>query len=104
MSDIPIPQKIHRDDDQITITWDENQVCTYRARDLRLKCPCAACREEMTGRPLLDPATVPADVRSLSLALVGSYAIRIEWSGGHNTGIYTYKYLLLICPERARLN
>jgi DUF971 family protein len=51
------------------------------------------CVEETTGRPLLDPATVPADVRPLKVALVGAYAIRIDWSDGHSTGIYPYELL-----------
>ena len=53
----------------------------------------------MTGVPLLDPATVPLDVRPVSISLVGSYAIQIAWSDGHNTGIYTYKYLRTICQN-----
>jgi DUF971 family protein len=56
------------------------------------------CVEETTGRALLDPATVPPDVRPLKIALVGAYAIRIEWSDGHGTGIYTYEILWRLCP------
>jgi ATP-binding protein involved in chromosome partitioning len=57
----------------------------------------------MTGRPLLDPATVPIDVAPLRIALVGAYAVRIDWSDGHSTGIYTYEYLRSLCPcERCR--
>lgn len=52
----------------------------------------------MTGRPILDPATVPEDVRADRLALVGGYAMRVEWSDGHDTGIYTFEYLLDNCP------
>ena len=57
----------------------------------------------MTGRPLLNPATVPQDVRAERIALVGSYALKIGWSDGHDTGIYTYEWLLAHCPcERCR--
>ena len=98
MVKIPIPTHIHRTDDDIAVTWDEQHVSTYTARDLRLRCQCAACRDELTGQPLLDPNTIPADIRAVSVALVGTYAIRIDWSDGHDTGIYSYDYLLSICP------
>jgi DUF971 family protein len=29
---------------------------------------------------------------------MGSYAIRIDWSDGHDTGIFTFEYLKAICP------
>ena len=70
----------------------------YPARALRLACGCAICTEEMSGRPLLDPASVPADIRPLSVALVGTYGIRVQWSDGHGTGIYTFERLLAACP------
>lgn len=92
------PQAIHRADDAVTVTWAEDHVGVYPARALRLACQCAACQEEMTGRPLLDPATVPEHVAPLRIALVGAYAIRIDWSDGHGTGIYTYEYLRRLCP------
>jgi DUF971 family protein len=57
----------------------------------------------MTGRPLLDPATVPADIRPLSVELVGAYGLRVHWSDGHGTGIYTFEGLLAVCPcDRCR--
>jgi DUF971 family protein len=52
----------------------------------------------MTGKPLLDPVTVPADVRPLRLALVGAYGLQVDWSDGHGTGIYTFEHLLAVCP------
>jgi ATP-binding protein involved in chromosome partitioning len=94
----PTPQAIHRADDAVTITWTEGHVGVYPARALRLACPCAECVEEMSGRPLLDPASVPESVMPLRISLVGAYAIRIDWNDGHSTGIYTYDHLLEMCP------
>ena len=52
----------------------------------------------MSGRPILDPASIPGDIRPLSLALVGAYGLKIQWSDGHSTGIYTFERLLSSCP------
>jgi DUF971 family protein len=41
---------------------------------------------------------VPADVGPVSLALVGAYGLRVQWSDGHGTGIYTFQRLLAACP------
>lgn len=98
MPDIPVPQAIHRGDHEVVITWDPEHRAPYPARYLRLHCHCAECREEMTGAMLLDPGTVPDDITARTLRLVGTYAIRIEWSDGHGTGIYTYQHLRAICP------
>jgi DUF971 family protein len=54
--------------------------------------------EEMSGRPILDPRSVPPDIRPVSLALVGAYGLRVQWSDGHSTGIYTFERLLRSCP------
>jgi ATP-binding protein involved in chromosome partitioning len=94
-----IPYAITRRDDGVLIEWDqEGHAALFPARALRLACPCAACVEEMSGRPLLQPGTVAADVRPLALELVGAYGLRVRWSDGHGTGIYTFEQLLKSCP------
>ena len=95
----PIPHAINRQDAGLRIEWDQNgHEGFFPARDLRLACPCAACVEEMSGRPILDPTTVASDIRPISLALVGAYGIKIQWSDGHSTGIYTFERLFQSCP------
>ncbi|MCL4864313.1 MAG: DUF971 domain-containing protein [Gemmatimonadales bacterium] len=98
---LAIPHAITRRDDGILIDWDAlGHQALFAARALRLACPCAGCVEEMSGRPLLDPATVPEAVRPVQVALVGTYGIRVAWSDGHGTGIYTFARLRADCPCR----
>lgn len=93
------PVAIERRDDGIRITWDAaGHEALYPARWLRLSCPCAACVDEMSGRAVLDPGTVPADLTPLRVSLVGAYALRVAWSDGHGTGLYTFEWLRLACP------
>jgi ATP-binding protein involved in chromosome partitioning len=82
----------------ISITWEDGHVTAYPARELRLRCRCASCIEEMTGQPLLDPKSVPESIRARQIQLVGQYAINIDWSDGHSTGIYNFRTLREGCP------
>jgi len=82
-----------RDARTLSIRWADGHVDDLDVRDLRLACPCALCVEEMSGRALLDPASVPADVLPRKVTSVGTYAMIVDWSDGHGTGIYTYGYL-----------
>ncbi len=94
-----VPYAVTREDAGVRIEWTAGtHEGFFPARPLRLSCPCAACVEEMTGRPVLDPDNVPADVRPLRVALVGVYGLRISWSDGHGTGIFTFERLLASCP------
>jgi len=85
----------------IALTWEDGHHTVYPARELRLRCRCAMCIEETSGRPLLDPATVPETVRAKGIEMVGQYAISIEWSDGHTTGIFNFRDLRANCPCEA---
>ena len=78
---------------ELVITWSGGTKVAIAAFGLRDACPCANCIEEGTGRKVLDPATIPADVRPLEVRGVGNYAVQIQWSDGHGTGIYTWELL-----------
>jgi ATP-binding protein involved in chromosome partitioning len=83
------------------VLWEDGEKHDFDVRDLRLACHCALCVEEMSGRPLLDPTSVRADVSPRSIVSVGNYAITVAWNDGHSTGIYSFKSLRSL-GERAR--
>jgi DUF971 family protein len=88
------PYAITRRDNGLWVEWTSGAGERHvPARALRLACPCAMCVEEMSGRPLLDSATVPEDVRPDSVQLVGAYGLRVTWSDGHSTGIFPWQRL-----------
>ncbi len=60
--------------------------------DLRADCKCALCVEEMTGKPLLDIFTLPPDVKPVSMAPIGRYAISVDWSDGHKS-LYPFRQI-----------
>jgi DUF971 family protein len=81
----------------LRIVWPGGAEATVPAARLRDLCPCAGCVEEGTGRKILDASTIPADIRPLEIHAVGNYAIQIQWSDGHSTGIYTWQALREAC-------
>ena len=92
---IPVPVKVELKDGGhiIVITWPDGRVDEFSAFDLRVACPCAGCVDELSGVRTLDPAKVDPGVAVVSQGPVGRYALQIDWSDGHRTGIYTYEGL-----------
>lgn len=98
-SESVIPLEIDRSSEtEIRIRWADGHETVFPARRLRLACPCAGCVDETTGIRILDPDTVPVDVRALGARLVGRYGVEFDWSDGHRTGIYTFTGLRADCP------
>jgi len=79
--------------DELGVAWPDGEVTIIGTRALRLDCPCAACVDEFSGKPLLDPETVPADVTLESIHSVGRYGLQPAFSDGHRTGIYSFERL-----------
>jgi len=81
----------------LRITWADGQTCTYEAAKLRRACPCAQCVNEWTGERTLKPEAIQDEVEIADLSVVGRYALNFQWSDGHETGIYSFKYLRDLC-------
>ena len=77
----------------ITLTWEEGESVTVSNTALRRACNCALCVDEMTRAPLLDPASIPMDIRAEKISMIGNYAILVDWSDGHNTGFFPFSLI-----------
>ena len=84
---------LRRDPRTLSMLWEDGHRDDFDVRDLRLACHCALCIEEMSGRKLLDPKTVRADVGPRQIVSIGNYAIGFDWNDGHNSGIHSFKDL-----------
>jgi len=92
-----------RDPRSLSVLWADGRIQHFDVRDLRLACRCALCIDEMSGRPLLDPASVQADVVPRRIASVGNYALGIDWSDGHDSGLYAFDKLRALGERAERL-
>ncbi|MCP4189761.1 MAG: DUF971 domain-containing protein [Planctomycetaceae bacterium] len=81
----------------LTISWPDGHEWSYPCKYLRESCRCAQCVHEITGELLLDPDSIPASIRIDGAKLVGNYALKIIWSDGHDTGLYTWSRLRELC-------
>lgn len=75
------------------LEYPDGRIVEIVPSDLRKACRCAACIDEMTGAPLLDPNSVPDDIFPQKVEPVGNYAVSIHWSDDHRS-IYPYESLI----------
>jgi DUF971 family protein len=85
------------------ILWNDGHASRYAYADLRRACPCATCREarlQQHQNPfhIVTSTATAAELEPTHLSAVGNYALNIEWSDGHHTGIYPWEMLRQLCP------
>ena len=99
----------------IKIDWADGHHSEYQLGYLRDECPCATCTgahgtvPEKTNYAKTNDAQEPGNpfkmftptLKMLKVEAVGAYAIQIQWSDGHGSGIYSFDHLrnLCRCPE-----
>lgn len=107
---MPVPEPEHiaiSKSKGIRIDWKDGHHSNFPLAYLRDECPCASCtgahgtEPQKTNYSQPDPASLfpmykPA-LRMLNVEEVGAYAIRIDWSDGHGSGIYSFDHLRSIC-------
>jgi DUF971 family protein len=100
------PKKIDLKKDRgLSIEWADGSSSYYSIAYLRKMSPSAdmrQLRDDMAKNPLVVLPSKPANSGPLvatDAELVGHYAIKIRFSDGHDTGIYSWKYLKEIDRE-----
>ena len=109
MTGLPEPEHIAISKSKgIRIDWKDGHHSEYPLPYLRDECPCATCTGAHGTEPQKSNYSQPAPFPMFKPALkinnieeVGNYAIKIEWSDGHSSGIYSWEHLRKICTCEA---
>jgi DUF971 family protein len=93
----------------LTVTWADGSTSFYPLEYLRRMSPSAEMRQlrdQMARNPLTVLPQTMAEHRgplaALDAELVGNYALRIRFSDGHDTGLYSWDYLRAIDPQQSQ--
>ena len=90
------PTRIERGSTSLEIQWKDSYHSELSYRLLRQKCPCAHCDAIRLGKDpfhILPPGDFFENLHLSDIQRVGRYAVRLAWSDGHRTGIYTFQFL-----------
>ncbi len=86
-------QVIGRD---LAINWSDGVESFLELEALRRACPCAACGGEpdVLGNVVRPNVTYNSSSFDLTrFNIVGGYALQPHWADGHDSGLYSYRYL-----------
>jgi DUF971 family protein len=95
MDEPPQTIRAHQSDQVLELAWTATGGMPTRVpyRLIRGHCPCASCKDEWTGERLVDINTLPDDLKLAGMDPVGNYAVRLTWTDGHSSGLYTWALL-----------
>jgi DUF971 family protein len=90
-SDWPSEIRLDRERDVLNITFENGEKVALRAEYLRVSSPSA----EVQGHSPAERKILGGKRKVLITGVepVGNYAVRIVFSDGHSTGLYTWSYL-----------
>jgi DUF971 family protein len=104
MSDLPIPPptdlKLHRRSRELEVVFGDGMNARLSAEFLRVHSPSAEVQGHSAGEGQL--VTGKERVNIARIEPIGSYAVRLVFDDGHDTGLYTWPILYELCSERDR--
>ena len=100
---IPQPTEIalHQASRLIEIVFSDGAVFRLPCEFLRVYSPSAEVRGHGSDRQVLQVGK--REVQIAAIEPVGSYAVRLVFSDGHDTGLYSWEYLYKLGKDKERL-
>ena len=87
----PTEIKLRQRSRTLVVSFDDGRTFEYTHEYLRVHSPSAEVKGHGPGQETLQ--TGKENVEVLKIDPVGHYAVRLVFSDGHNTGLYTWVYL-----------
>lgn len=98
---VPSELKLHKKSATLELVYADSRNYSLSAEFLRVHSPSAEVRGHGKGQEVLQ--TGKRNVKIDSIESVGNYAIKLNFDDGHNTGIYSWDYLLDLARNQASL-
>jgi DUF971 family protein len=81
---------------ELALGWSDGRESFFPLETLRRACPCAACGGEADVLGRVERPHVsygPESFELRELRFVGAYALQPVWNDGHETGLYSFRFL-----------
>lgn len=101
MSTIPSQLRYLREQRQLELSYENNKSYLLSAEFLRVNSPSAEVRGHGEGQAVLQVGKEQVEIRQIEP--VGNYGVKIIFSDGHQTGIYSWEYLRELSEHRDAL-
>ena len=91
--DTPIPTeiKLHQQSKKLEVAFSDSSRFELPCEYLRVFSPSAEVRGHGPGQEVLQVGKINVEIKNIEP--VGQYAVVLEFSDGHNSGIYSWDYL-----------
>lgn len=90
----PIDIRLHQASKLLEIKFDNNTECMLSCEMLRVYSPSAEVRGHGIGQETLQIGK--EDVNISAIEPVGNYAVKLTFTDGHDTGLYSWDYLVYL--------
>jgi DUF971 family protein len=100
-SPVPTEIKLHQASRLLEVSFSDGQAFRYTCEFLRVHSPSAEVRGHGPGQEVLQ--TGKRDVGITAIEPVGTYAVKLVFSDGHDTGLYSWDYLYELGRDQERL-
>lgn len=100
---IPIPTELnlHQRSKQLEVSFDDGKRFEFSCEFLRVYSPSAEVRGHGRGEEVLQVGK--ADINITQIEPVGTYAVRLHFDDGHDSGLYSWDWLYYLGQNQEKL-
>jgi DUF971 family protein len=98
---VPTEIKLHQASRLLEVAFNDASLFRFTCEFLRVHSPSAEVRGHGPGQEVLQ--TGKRDVAITAIEPVGAYAVKLVFSDGHDTGLYSWEYLYELGRDQDRL-
>ena len=97
----PTEVKLRKRSNTLELIYSDGNYLEFSSEFLRVHSPSAEVRGHRKGQEVLQ--TGKLNVKLKSVTPVGNYALKLEFDDGHNTGIFSWDYLVSLGRDKKTL-